>query len=423
MYGRSQKTGGHPFDNRQNENVPTKQGSPPCGIDRPSTKFSTQGNMKRHGSILVTLLWWLSSTLPFAAIGSEGVVLNERVNIRTRPSIASEVIQQLNTGTSVTILDRINLNDPQPGEPRDWFRIAIPESTELWISSQYIDTASNAVSASRLNVRAGPGQNFSVVGRIERGTIVEPLRVSAGWTAIKPLEATVAYVAQEYIRESSTANANDIIEPVPVVVPAISTTDSIPEVIIDEENELASTTNKTAEAIQRPAYSETPQTTFVPPPAPTSTAQETSLFDSIGRADSTASVSRNNSPPGTVFMPIEASEPITATPTFPTTPTLETTNTIPEPIAAELKRVITRDGIVKRARNIQAPTYHRLDDPRTGTTINYLYTGKLQVSLGTGPKALRPYEGRKIRVVGAEAVDARWPSIPVIEVEQLRILE
>lgn len=96
---------------------------------------------------------------------------------------------------------------------------------------------------------------------------------------------------------------------------------------------------------------------------------------------------------------------------------------LPEATMEELRRVITRDGIVRRARNIQAPTYHRLDDPRTGTTINYLYTGKLQVDLGTGPKALKPYEGRKIRVIGPESVDARWPRIPVIEVEQLRILE
>ena len=383
--------------------------------------------MKRHGSILVTLLWWLSSTLPFAAIGSEGVVLNERVNVRTRPSIASEVIQQLNTGTSVTILDRINLNDPQPGEPRDWFRIAIPESTELWISSQYIDTVSNAVSASRLNVRAGPGQNFTVVGRIERGTVIEPIRVSAGWTAIKPLEATVAYVAQEFIRESSTANANKIIEPAPAPISEPATSNSIPEVIIDEENEPVRSVTSKAQTPPSPPERAPIQPTFVPPSTnitttTTITAQEESLFDTIGRSNTATrnNAARNTVSSGAVFVPIESSQTKT---TVPTTPTLETINVISEPMAAELKRVITRDGIVKRARNIQAPTYHRLDDPRTGTTINYLYTGKLQVNLGTGPKALKPYEGRKIRVVGAEAVDARWPSIPVIEVEQLRILE
>ena len=371
--------------------------------------------MKRFGSIFVTLTWWLSTALHLSTFGSEGVVLNERVNVRTRPSIASEVIQQLDTGATVTILDRVNLNDPQPGEPREWFRIVIPETTELWISSEYIDPTTKAVSASRLNVRAGPGQNFSVVGRIERGVVVEPIRASAGWTAIKPLAATVAYVATEFINESSTANANRIIEPEPstqaTTPPQTIASSEIPKVIIDEENEVSNSVR---------------QTTLPPPITPTeepqtfeavsSSSGQESLFDKVGSSSSSPATTTKTESPAIAFIPIETTD-------VKPEPELFESNPVSNEIAEELKRIITRDGIVKRSRNIQAPTYHRLEDPRTGTTINYLYTGKLQVDLGTGPKALKPYEGRKIRVVGAEAVDARWPRIPVIEVEQLRILE
>jgi uncharacterized protein YgiM (DUF1202 family) len=368
--------------------------------------------MKRFGSIFVTLTWWLSTTLHLTTFGSEGVVLNERVNVRTRPSIASEVIQQLDTGAVVTILDRINLNDPQPGEPREWFRIVIPEATELWISSEYIDTATKSVKASRLNVRAGPGQNFSVVGRIERGAVVEPIRASAGWTAIKPLAATVAYVATEFINESSTANANQIIEPDPptqatIPVQAVASSE-IPSVIIDEENEISNSVRQTTLPPPITPEEEPPVFNIV-----SAQSSEESLFDKVGSPSSSPAVTKRTESPIT-FIPIETSR---------VQPQPIKLNPVSNEMAEELKRIITRDGIVKRSRNIQAPTYHRLEDPRTGTTINYLYTGKLQVDLGTGPKALKPYEGRKIRVVGAEAVDARWPRIPVIEVEQLRILE
>jgi uncharacterized protein YgiM (DUF1202 family) len=368
--------------------------------------------MKRFGSIFVTLIWWLSTTLHLTAIGSEGVVLNERVNVRTRPSIASEVIQQLDTGATVTILDRINLNDPQLGEPREWFRIVIPETTELWISSEYIEPTTKAVTASRLNVRAGPGQNFSVVGRIERGTVVETIRASAGWTAIKPLAATVAYVATEFINESSTANANQIIEPDPPIrattPPQAIASTVIPDVIIDEENETSNSVSSTTLPPPITPEEETPVFSAVASPS-----GEESLFDKVGSQPSGPEETERTESPIT-FIPLETSEVATEP--------LEV-NPVSNEVAEELKRIITRDGIVKRSRNIQAPTYHRLEDTRTGTTINYLYTGKLQVDLGTGPKALKPYEGRKIRVVGAEAVDARWPRIPVIEVEQLRILE
>lgn len=368
--------------------------------------------MNRIGSIVVMLVALLATAFPFSTTGAEGIVLNERVNVRTRPSIASEVIKQLNTDDSVKILDRINLNDPQPGEPKDWFRIEIPADTLLWVSSEYIDETTRAVKASRLNVRAGPGQNFSVVGRIERGTTVETVRQSAGWTAIKPLPTTVAYVAAGFIRESSTANANVLLEenPEPTEVSPVqpeptqpTTTETLPEVIVDEQN-----STSPSEQLPPPIF-QTEEPTTTPPPA--TTTEENSLFD---RIDNPPVQSQPNSTDTVQFQPIETSPGLNE---------ITTLETVPPEVVDRLKRIVTRDGIVKRTRNIQAPTYHRLDDPRTGTTINYLYTGKLQVDLGTGPKALKPYEGRRIRVVGAEAVDARWPRIPVIEVEQLRILE
>ncbi len=382
--------------------------------------------MNRFCSSLCLLCGILCFSLPFAGHGAEGEVLNERVNIRTRPSVASEVIQQLHTGDTVLILDRINLNEPRPGEPKEWFRIQIPDETELWISSQYLDDESSTISASRLNVRAGPGQNFSVVGRIGRGTKVEARRASAGWTAIKPLRETVAYVAAEFVRESSTANADAIIEeedaeplaeasnPSPETSPptASQTTESSDQLAASEDPAPGEEqpNAEPPEIIVDPTDA-APAPDALPPPivATEPDPSPDSLFDALPEA-TPATEDRSQ--------PVPA--PSIETEQEPSTPDVPP---LPESVTDELKRIITRDGIVRRSRNLQAPTYHRLDDPRTGTTINYLYTGKLQVDLGTGPKALKPYEGRRIRVVGVEAVDARWPRIPVIEVEQLRILE
>lgn len=386
--------------------------------------------MKLSGSTIYTAICGLLTAFHIAAMGAEGMVLNERVNVRTRPSITSEVIHQLNTGDRVTIVDRINLNDPQPNEPREWFRILIPSQVELWISSEFIDSAQNTVTASRLNVRSGPGKNYSVVGRIDRNTVVEPIRINAGWTAIKPLPSTVAYVAQEFVKESSTATAAEIIEEpqesIPPVAPTVSSTPTsppprtermtLPDIIIDDTGEtdqpVAITSPPPIESASR--FESTPAPVLSPPT--TSSAPSSSPIDGDSLFDRVATGTRTPTPSSNF------SEPPPIQPLF-----TETENPIaPQPAAGfqeELARVITRDGIVRRARNIQAPTYHRLDDPRTGNTINYLYTGKLQLDLGTGPAALKPYEGRKIRVMGIEAVDARWPRVPVIEVEQLRVLE
>ena len=89
----------------------------------------------------------------------------------------------------------------------------------------------------------------------------------------------------------------------------------------------------------------------------------------------------------------------------------------------ELRRIVTREGIVRRSRSIQSPTYHRLEDPLTHKTMNYLYTGRLHLNTSPSRTDLKPYEGYRIRVTGQESVDLRWPKIPVIEIEELKIAD
>lgn len=351
--------------------------------------------MKRILWILAILAGVVFATRPFEAKSAEGVVLNERVNVRARPSLASEVICQLNTGNRVQVLEHLRPEKPQPGEPKEWYRIQAPAQATLWVSSQYIDPETKAVTASRLNVRVGRGTNFSVVGLLKRNTIVTPIRSLAGWTAIQPLPGTEAYLAAEFvdlIPEEETESESSVPESPSGQAPPIVSDEEIPEIIIDDPEE-------TKPGPQAESGAKTPPTLEDPTLPPPIYTEESFPKDS------------------------ESSASDSDLATAAQVPTEKPGLSLSEEASARLKRIITRDGIVRRARNIQAPTYHRLEDSRTGTTINYLHTGGLEVYLGDGPNALESYEGRKIRVIGMEAVDARWPGIPVIEIEKLRVLE
>lgn len=349
--------------------------------------------MKRILWISALLAGGVLAMLPFEAKGAEGVVLNERVNVRARPSLVSEVICQLNTGSRVQIQRHIRPENPQPGEPKEWYQIQVPAQATLWVSSQYIDPDTQTVTASRLNVRVGRGTNFSVVGHIERNTIVKPIRSLAGWTAIQPLPGAMAYLAAEFvdlvpeeeIESSVPENPSD-------QAPPIVSDEEIPEIIIDDPEEAEPGPQAESGTKTPPAPGDQP----LPPPIYT---EEPFPNDSESPAPDPSSATASQSP---------AEKPGL---------------TLSEEAANRLKRIITRDGIVRRVRSIQAPAYHRLEDPRTGTTINYLHTGELEVYLGDGREALESYEGLKIRVIGEEAVDARWPGIPVIEIEKLQVLE
>lgn len=349
--------------------------------------------MKRILWISALLAGGVLATRPFEAKGSAGVVLNERVNVRARPSLVSEVICQLNTGSRVQILDSIRSENPQPGKPKEWYRIQVPAQATLWVSSQYIDPDTHAVTASRLNVRVGRGTNFSIVGRIERNTIVKPIRSLAGWTAIQPLPGTEAYLAAEFVDPVPEKKIESSVpENTSSQAPPIVSDEEIPEIIVDDPKEAEP--GPPAESGTETPSSQGGQT--LPPPIYT---EESFPKDSESPA------------PGSDLA--TAAQP----------PDEKSDLSLSEEAAARLKRIITRDGIVRRVRNIQAPAYHRLEDPGTGTTINYLHTGKLEVGLGDEREALKSYEGFKIRVIGEEFVDARWPGIPVIEIEKLRVLE
>jgi hypothetical protein len=80
-------------------------------------------------------------------------------------------------------------------------------------------------------------------------------------------------------------------------------------------------------------------------------------------------------------------------------------------------RIITREGIVRHAISVQAPSGYRLAAPDNMTkTINYLYVGKTGLEL-------KWFVGRKIRVSGTESVDPRWPNMPLIEIKTLEPID
>ena len=93
-------------------------------------------------------------------------------------------------------------------------------------------------------------------------------------------------------------------------------------------------------------------------------------------------------------------EPITPAETAPAEETL-------------IKRIVTREGVVKRSVSIQAPTYFVLESVANGKTINYLFSPSTNV-------ALKDFRGRRIMVTGEELLDERWPNTPVINIDSLQ---
>ncbi len=147
-------------------------------------------------------------------------VKQEAVNVRGQASFIGEVITKLHKGESVTLLEEITLAKTSKGEPEKWFRISMPTNTPVWVNSHYIDPTNKTVVPKKLKVRAGPGENFSVVGDLEKGATVKEIRTVNDWIEIESPANTYAFVAADLIdRAASVAPVVPAApEPAPEVV-------------------------------------------------------------------------------------------------------------------------------------------------------------------------------------------------------------
>src|SRR3954464_9541815 len=113
-----------------------------------------------------------------------GAAKQNNVNVRGQATMNSEIVTHLKKGEPITILEEITIKKPKQDEPARWFRIALPPEVQVWVHSSFVDTNTATVKANKLNLRGGPGENFSIVGRLEKGAPVKPIDAKGEWLKI-----------------------------------------------------------------------------------------------------------------------------------------------------------------------------------------------------------------------------------------------
>jgi hypothetical protein len=81
-----------------------------------------------------------------------------------------------------------------------------------------------------------------------------------------------------------------------------------------------------------------------------------------------------------------------------------------------IKRVITREGIVRGSVSIQAPSFYSLRSLEGTKTINYLHSSSTNISVSE-------FKGQRVLITGEEILDERWPNTPVIEIETIQAVQ
>ena len=161
--------------------------------------------MKALGRFPIPALAWLVAVSGLSAkdVVSEvtppesATVSADRVNVRARASLIGERVAQLRKGDQVTVLAKVTVAPPRKGEPADWLRIAMPAAGQTWVHMGFVEEGK--VTASKLNVRAGGGERFSIVGRLAKGDAVKEKRTAGDWIEIEHPAGAHAYIAAKFV--------------------------------------------------------------------------------------------------------------------------------------------------------------------------------------------------------------------------------
>lgn len=288
------------------------------------------------------------------------VAREKTVNVRGQAYINSEIVTHLKRGDVVTVIEEVT-RKAKSDEPGRWAKIALPAGTVVWVNTQFINADTKAVIPKKLNVRSGPGENYSVLGRIEKGTVLKTLDTKGDWTKVEAPEGCYAFVAAHLL---STDPAD--------LGPALAKANPPAPVVVPPPTEVAVVTTPPATPpaepiVVSPATPAPVQVVVAPPPPPAET---------------------------------------TPAPVTPAEPPVE------EP---PIKRIVTREGIIKGSASIQAPTYFVLRSLDNNKTINYLHTPDTNIVMKT-------MQFQRVLVTGEEILDERWPNTPVVIIDSIEVV-
>ena len=150
------------------------------------------------GAIASSIMLHMGMGTTFAATEYK-VITADSVNFRSGPSTSYSTIGSFNKGDKVEYL----------GDSGSWVKVKYDSKTGYVYGSYVGDYVSTVkyVTASSLNVRSGAGTNYSVLGSLSKGSKVEVISESNGWSKIN-YNGSVGYVSSQYLSATSSGSTS-----------------------------------------------------------------------------------------------------------------------------------------------------------------------------------------------------------------------
>ena len=310
------------------------------------------------------------------------VIKGDRTNVRAKPGFDGEVLASLKKGDVVSVIGEVDGVGADGKTTRSWSKIALPAKVAVWVYGPLLDAKTKTVKGGSVNLRAGPGRNYSELGKLSQGASITIVRSLEDWTQIEPPTGTFAYVASSLIDTTPQPAALKQEKPAEPAAEPVASSKPAPPVPTKTITEPAPvpTETKVADAPQLKPAAADPVATSAPAAAPT--------------------------PAPVVTAPVIAAPALT-----PATPIATTPAPSPVPPAEVKPRHVIRDGIVGGAISVQAPGYYELRSLHSEGVVDYLVSDNPDLNLGK-------FHGQAVTVSGEEWRDVRWKT-PVLKVKSI----
>ncbi len=139
-------------------------------------------------------------------------VTGDRVNLRAGPDLNVEVLDSAMRGEELVCLEQTN----------GWVAVQSPESLDFWVAAEYVQNG--VVQPEKLNVRSGPSQNYSVVAVVNKGDMLSLRGEFNDWLKIAPPQGSRVWISTDFVEIIEPPKPAPMIETIPepelVVEPA-----------------------------------------------------------------------------------------------------------------------------------------------------------------------------------------------------------
>lgn len=157
-----------------------------------------------------------------------GYVKSDEAVVRAGDNVNFENLCTLEKSDSVKIMDK----------RYSWFKIILPRKAYLYISKDFVDLTSDekgigAVNATNVNLRAGPGTRYSILGQVSKPEKLYIISEENNWYKIEPPYGTTGWIH---------SNQVSLLEEKPVKYPEPEETKGQKKIPVAEKKESTSAT-------------------------------------------------------------------------------------------------------------------------------------------------------------------------------------